>query len=72
MHRLSAFFQWFVATIQPMAEHLGGPGLALLAFLDSSFLSLPEVADALLVLLTINHPGEWLYLAAMSTAVMRS
>lgn len=68
MHRLSAFFEWFVATIQPIAENLGGPGLALLAFLDSSFLSLPEVADALLVLLTINHPSEWLYFAAMSTA----
>jgi len=56
-----------VAAIQPVAEHLGGPGLALVAFLDSSFLSLPEVADALLVVLTVHHPGEWLYFALIST-----
>jgi len=68
MHRLTELFHRFVAAIQPVAEHLGGPGLALVAFLDSSFLSLPEVADALLVVLTVNHPGEWLYFAAITTA----
>lgn len=67
MHRLTDLFQRFVAAIQPVAEQLGGPGLALVAFLDSSFLSLPEVADALLVVLTVHHPGEWLYFAAITT-----
>jgi membrane protein YqaA with SNARE-associated domain len=67
MHRLTELFHRVVAAIQPMAEQFGGPGLALVAFLDSSFLSLPEVADALLVLLTVHHPAEWLYLAAITT-----
>ncbi len=67
MHRLIELFHRFVAAIQPVAEHLGGPGLALVAFLDSSFLSLPEVADALLVVLTVHHPGEWLYFALITT-----
>jgi membrane protein YqaA with SNARE-associated domain len=67
MHRLSELFHRFVAAIRPAAEQLGGPGLALVAFLDSSFLSLPEVADALLVVLTVHHPGEWLYLASITT-----
>jgi membrane protein YqaA with SNARE-associated domain len=47
---------------------LGGPGLALLAFLDSSFLPLPEVVDASMMLLVIQHPDRWPYYAAMSTA----
>jgi membrane protein YqaA with SNARE-associated domain len=67
MHRLAALFHRVVGAIQPAAEHLGGPGLALVAFLDSSFLSLPEVADALLVVLTVAHRSEWLYFAAMTT-----
>lgn len=67
MHRLTEFVHRVMAAIQPVAEHLGGPGLALVAFLDSSFLSLPEVADALLVVLTVHHPGEWLYLASTAT-----
>jgi len=67
MHRLIELFHRFVAAIHPMAEQFGGPGLALVAFLDSSFLSLPEVADALLVLLTVHHPAEWLYLASITT-----
>ena len=41
--------QRFLAGVLPFAQALGGPGLALLAFLDSSFLSFPEVTDALIV-----------------------
>jgi len=67
MQRLVALFHRFVDAIQPFAEHLGGPGLAVLSFLDSSVISLPEVADALLVILTVSHPGEWLYFAALTT-----
>ncbi|MEZ5318585.1 MAG: VTT domain-containing protein [Vicinamibacterales bacterium] len=61
------FLQGIVNVIQPFAERLGGPGLALIAFLDSSFLSLPEVADLLIVVLVIQHPARWLYYATMTT-----
>lgn len=68
MDRLSAIFQSVVDFIQPLAEQLGAPGLALVAFLDSSFLSLPQVTDALIVGLTLRHPSNWLFYA-MSTTV---
>ena len=41
-----------MAWILPLAEQLGAPGLAIIAFLDSSFLSLPQVGDALIVALS--------------------
>jgi hypothetical protein len=34
-----------LAWIQGFAESLGGPGLFVIAYLDSSFLSFPEVCD---------------------------
>ena len=43
--------------VQGFALALGGPGLFLIAFLDSSFLSFPEVVDLLIVWLTIAAPG---------------
>ena len=64
MHDL---LQRFVDFLQPLALQLGGPGLAIIAFFDSSFLSLPEVSDVLIVVLTIQHPARWLYYAAMTT-----
>src|SRR6187551_141963 len=67
MQHLIEWFQQAVAYIQPMAERLGGPGLTLVAFFDSSFISLPEASDALVVILTVKHPSEWLYFAAMTT-----
>ena len=67
MHRLSEFFQALVEKIQPIATQMGGPGLALVAFLDSSFLSLPEVSDLLIVFLVVEHPARWLYYAAATT-----
>ena len=51
----------FVEFVQPLAASLGGPGLVLIAFLDSSFLSFPEVPDFLLVWMVIHHPARWLY-----------
>lgn len=54
--------------ILPLAQSLGGPGLALLSALDSSFLTFPEVADALIVVLTVTHPARWFYYGAMTTA----
>lgn len=59
--------QRFVEFIQPFAASLGGPGLLLIAFLDSSFLTFPEVPDLLLILLVIRHPERWLYYAGMTT-----
>jgi membrane protein YqaA with SNARE-associated domain len=56
-----------VAWIQGFAESLGGPGLFIIAFLDSSFLSFPEVCDALIVLLTIRHGERMPYYALVTT-----
>jgi membrane protein YqaA with SNARE-associated domain len=60
MHRL-------VAWVQGFAESLGGPGLFILAFLDSSFLSFPEVCDALIVILTVQFPDRMVFYAAITT-----
>jgi undecaprenyl-diphosphatase len=57
----------FVESIQPYAASLGGPGLVLIAFLDSSFLTFPEVPDFLLCWLVIQHPARAVYYAAMTT-----
>jgi len=63
---MSELVNRIVAFIRPLAEQMGGPGLALVAFLDSSFLSLPEVNDVLIVLLVIRYPERWLYYAGMT------
>jgi membrane protein YqaA with SNARE-associated domain len=57
----------FAHTITLLAGALGGPGLAILAFVDSSSVPLPNVVDALLVGLTIAHPGRWALYAGMAT-----
>ena len=54
--------------IQTLAGTLGGPGLALVAFADSSFISLPEVADVLLVVQVVKDPKWWWYYGALVTA----
>jgi membrane protein YqaA with SNARE-associated domain len=53
--------------VQGFALALGGPGLFLIAFLDSSFLSFPEVVDVLIVWLTVQHPARMPYYALLST-----
>jgi membrane protein YqaA with SNARE-associated domain len=60
MHRL-------VAWVQASAVALGGPGLFLIAFLDSSFLSFPEVVDLLIIWLVTAHKHRVLYYALMPT-----
>jgi membrane protein YqaA with SNARE-associated domain len=60
MGRLAAWIQGF-------AESLGGPGLFIISYLDSSFLSFPQVCDALIVLLTVRHESRMLYYAAATT-----
>src|SRR5689334_17515544 len=57
----------FVRRVQALALVLGGPGLFLIAFLDSSFLSLPEINDILLVWMVTRHESRMLYYAACST-----
>lgn len=57
----------FVGWIQESALALGGPGLFIVAFLDSSFLSLPEINDILLVWMVTRHESRMLYYAACST-----
>ena len=68
MDRVAGFFHSLTQAIGPFAAQLGAPGLALVAFFDSSFLSLPEVADALLVLAVVHEPLLWPYYAAATTA----
>jgi membrane protein YqaA with SNARE-associated domain len=55
----------FIAWIESVALALGGPGLFIIAFLDSSFLSLPEINDLLLVLMVTKHPSLMPYYATM-------
>ncbi len=56
-----------LAWIQGFAESLGGPGLFVIAYLDSSFLSFPQVCDALIVLLTVRHPERMVFYALTTT-----
>ena len=51
--------------VRGLALTLGAPGLYLVAFLDSSFLSLPEITDILVVwMVTRNHGRMLLYVVA--------
>lgn len=54
--------------LQAIALGLGGPGLFLLAFVDTAIIALPEVVDILLVVMVIDHPERWLWYGAMATA----
>jgi membrane protein YqaA with SNARE-associated domain len=58
----------FVAWLQPLAERFGGVGMAIVAMLDSSFVSMPNVNDLLIVWQTIQHPDRWWYYALMTSA----
>lgn len=55
------------AWIEAVALSIGAPGLFIIAFLDSSFLSFPEVNDLLIVMLVINHPGRMVLYASIAT-----
>lgn len=56
-----------VAWIQAFALGIGGPGLFIIAFLDSSILSLPEINDILIVSMVMQHPERLVFYAAMAT-----
>ena len=60
---MKAFISW----IYGVAVSLGGPGLFAIAFLDSSFLSLPQINDILVVLMVTQNKPLMLYYAAMAT-----
>jgi membrane protein YqaA with SNARE-associated domain len=53
--------------IQGFALALGGPGLFLIGFLDSSFLSFPEVNDLLVIIMVTHHKERLLYYTLMAT-----
>jgi membrane protein YqaA with SNARE-associated domain len=60
MHRL-------VGRIQTFALALGGPGLFLIAFLDSSFLSFPEVVDLVIVVAISAEKQRIIYYPLLAT-----
>jgi membrane protein YqaA with SNARE-associated domain len=60
MSRLAAWFQSFALSI-------GGPGIFVIAFLDSSFLSLPQINDLLIIWMVVQHPARMPYYAALAT-----
>jgi membrane protein YqaA with SNARE-associated domain len=56
-----------ISRIYGFALGLGGPGLFAAAFLDSSFISLPQINDLLIVLM-VSRDKAWMpYYAALST-----
>lgn len=57
----------FADWIQAFALALGAPGLFIVAFLDSSFLSLPEINDLLLVWMVTRHESRMVLYAASAT-----
>ena len=53
--------------VKAFAESIGGPGLFFIAFLDSSFLSLPEINDLLVIAMVRNDTELMPYYALMAT-----
>ena len=57
----------FITWIYGFALSLGGPGIFVCAYLDSSFLSLPQINDILVVLMATQNKALMPYYAAMAT-----
>src|SRR5258708_20773073 len=57
-----------LTAIQGFALAWGGPGLFLIGFLDSSFLSFPEVNDLLIIWMVTQHKDRFVYYTIMATA----
>jgi membrane protein YqaA with SNARE-associated domain len=57
----------FAEWIQAVALSLGAPGLFVVAFLDSSFLSLPEINDLLLIIMVTEHKSRMVLYASAAT-----
>jgi membrane protein YqaA with SNARE-associated domain len=60
--------QSFIKWVYGLALSLGGPGLFVVAFLDSSFISLPQINDLLVVLMVVRNKPLMPYYAFMATA----
>jgi len=58
----------FVDKVRGLGLALGGPGLFLVAFLDSSVLPLPGITDILLVVMVARAPGAMLWYVATTVA----
>ena len=58
----------FLTHLHELALAAGGPGLFGVAFLDSSFVPLPEINDLLVVLMVMRHPLGLPYYALMAAA----
>ena len=56
-----------ITSIQEWATELGGVGLFIIALLDSSFLSFPQVNDLLIIVLSTKFPERMPYYAGMTT-----
>ena len=56
-----------VSWLEDTAGSLGGLGLFLVAFLDSSFISLPEINDVLVVVMVTRQESLMPYYAGMAT-----
>lgn len=57
----------FITWIYGFAAAIGGPGLFAIAFLDSSFVSLPQINDILVVLMVTRNKAWMPYYALMAT-----
>lgn len=60
---MKSFINW----IYGFALAIGGPGLFGIAFLDSSFISLPQINDILVVLMVTQYKARMPYYALMAT-----
>jgi membrane protein YqaA with SNARE-associated domain len=60
--------QSLIKWVYGVALSLGGPGLFVVAFLDSSFISLPQINDLLVVLMVVGNKPLMPYYALMATA----
>ena len=68
MSRLTEFLHGLTERVQALADTMGAPGLAIIAFVDSSFLTLPQAADFLVVMFTLRNPADWWYFGLLTTA----
>ena len=57
-----------VDRIRALALALGAPGLFLVAFLDSSVLPLPGIADVLLIIMVARTPAAMIWYVAIAVA----
>ena len=60
-------FATFLSTIQDWALTGGGFAMFVIALLDSSFLSFPQINDILIIVLSTKNPARMPYYAGMTT-----